>query len=94
MVLFHNVYPHPACGSALRDDLGTHCANIQAVSQQQKIFRADDRYASDHMTVESINATKQHWKDLMPRMSIMPWTHLPSFLTTDMRRRRRLPRCT
>ncbi|EAT76501.2 hypothetical protein SNOG_16129 [Parastagonospora nodorum SN15] len=38
-------------------------------SMEKKIFRADDRYASDHLTIESINATKDHWKDLMPRGS-------------------------
>ncbi|KAH7091928.1 hypothetical protein FB567DRAFT_226804 [Paraphoma chrysanthemicola] len=40
---------------------------VPRFSQEQKIFREDSRYASDHMTMESINATKQHWKDLMPR---------------------------
>ncbi|OAL49065.1 hypothetical protein IQ07DRAFT_512276 [Pyrenochaeta sp. DS3sAY3a] len=36
-------------------------------STEQKIFRADDRYASDHKTPSSINATKQSWIDLMPQ---------------------------
>ncbi|KAF2030395.1 hypothetical protein EK21DRAFT_65519 [Setomelanomma holmii] len=40
---------------------------VPQFSQQQKIFREDVRYSSDHMTMESINVTKQHWKDLMPR---------------------------
>ncbi|KAF1918579.1 hypothetical protein BDU57DRAFT_203922 [Ampelomyces quisqualis] len=35
-------------------------------SHEQKIFRADGRYASDHTTMESINATKKNWMDLMP----------------------------
>jgi hypothetical protein len=43
------------------------CADSHPVSMEKKIFRADDRYASDHLTMESINATKGHWKDLMPR---------------------------
>lgn len=43
------------------------CADSHLVSMEKKIFRADDRYASDHLTLESINATKDHWKDLMPR---------------------------
>ena len=30
------------------------------------MFRADARFASDHKTITSINATKQHWEDLMP----------------------------
>ncbi|KAF2851591.1 hypothetical protein T440DRAFT_447799 [Plenodomus tracheiphilus IPT5] len=36
-------------------------------SKQQKIFREDHRFSSDHKTSQSINATKQHWLDLMPR---------------------------
>jgi hypothetical protein len=47
--------------------MGKACADICEVSLEQKIFRADDRYGSDHTTMESINATKQHWIDLMPR---------------------------
>jgi hypothetical protein len=44
-------------------------ADILKVSQAQKIFRSDTRYYSDHKTMESINATKKSWMDIMPRKS-------------------------
>ncbi|KAF1835600.1 hypothetical protein BDW02DRAFT_597222 [Decorospora gaudefroyi] len=40
---------------------------VPKFSMERKIFHADDSYASDHKTMASINATKQRWKDLMPR---------------------------
>jgi hypothetical protein len=54
------------------------CADPHSVSMEKKIFRADDRYASDHLTIESINATKDHWSDLMPRKSKLSVTVLTS----------------
>jgi hypothetical protein len=38
------------------------------VGRHRVKFIADPRYASDHKTHASINATKQHWLDLMPSM--------------------------
>ncbi|KAL5113995.1 hypothetical protein ACEQ8H_008100 [Pleosporales sp. CAS-2024a] len=40
---------------------------VPQFSLQTKIYRSDGRYASDHKTMESINATKQHWIELIPR---------------------------
>lgn len=39
---------------------------ITVVSQEYKKFRDHGLYASDHKTMESINATKRNWEDLMP----------------------------
>lgn len=50
---------------------------LKKVSIQEKIFREDTRYKSDHETLASINATKQHWLDLMPRKSSPGEPHTP-----------------
>lgn len=42
-------------------------ANTQSVSLEKKIFRSDERYASDQEMPDSINVTKHAWIDLMPR---------------------------
>ncbi|KNG45794.1 hypothetical protein DDE82_006856 [Stemphylium lycopersici] len=40
---------------------------IPNFSTEKKAFYTDKRYTSDHRTMESINATKAQWIDLMPR---------------------------
>ncbi|RMZ70428.1 Thioesterase domain-containing [Pyrenophora seminiperda CCB06] len=40
---------------------------VPEFATERKMFHADKRYASDHKTMASINATKQEWTDLMPR---------------------------
>ncbi|KAF1847750.1 uncharacterized protein K460DRAFT_275988 [Cucurbitaria berberidis CBS 394.84] len=40
---------------------------VPRFATEQRIFHSDQRYASDHKTITSINATKQHWRDLMPK---------------------------
>jgi hypothetical protein len=40
--------------------------NVFPVSQEQRRFRADSRFASDHRTVKSINTSQQEWRDIMP----------------------------
>ncbi|KAH8724167.1 hypothetical protein GQ44DRAFT_740603 [Phaeosphaeriaceae sp. PMI808] len=40
---------------------------VPSFTREQKIFRADARYASDHKTEASISATKAYWFGLMPR---------------------------
>lgn len=40
--------------------------NPCAVSTEKKTFYTDKRYASDHKTMASINATKHQWMGLMP----------------------------
>ena len=41
--------------------------NPYAVTTEKKTFYTDKRYASDHRTMASINATKHQWMELMPR---------------------------
>ncbi|CBX98577.1 hypothetical protein IAQ61_007796 [Plenodomus lingam] len=40
---------------------------ITNFSKQQKMFREDRRFTSDHKTPASVNATKQNWLNLFPR---------------------------
>lgn len=40
---------------------------VATVSMQQKIFKRDENYISDHKTWSSINATMGHWMKLIPR---------------------------
>ncbi|KAH9866003.1 hypothetical protein J1614_008567 [Plenodomus biglobosus] len=48
-------------------------------SKQQKIFREDHRFNSDHKTSESVNTTKQHWLDLMPHGD--GFVHVPDHMS-------------
>ena len=43
-----------------------HVTNIHAVSLEKKVFHNDKRFASDHRTTESINATMREWDNLIP----------------------------
>jgi hypothetical protein len=80
----------PTCKSLNSRGFSAHFNSHLLVGKHQKKFLADDRYNSDHKTTTSINETKQHWLDLVPRKSPSP-PHLTHPLTNP--RRRRLSPC-